>query len=471
MDMPCRGTCHAMEKPMKDYDAVVVGSGTAGQTVAYDLNEKGLKIAVVERSAHPGGTCALSGCQPKKYYYEVMETVARCRHLAGKGIVSPPVSSWPQAKAQKDAFTSRISERTVQAFQDAGIAYLPGTAHFHDEETLAIEGRPIRAGYFVLATGARPMHLPFSGSDLLMTSDQFLDLPDLPSRIVFVGGGFISFEFAHFAARLGTENKEVHIIEVMDRPLGPFDKEMVELLVEASREEDIAVHTGVQIVSVQKHEKGFALTTASGDQFAADLVVHGAGRVPNMEDLNLDAAGIAYTSRGITVDAFMRTSNQRVYAVGDCAATIQLARIADYEAHVAAEAILADIHHTTATGMSYEAAPSILFTYPQYGMIGKTEDTLRSDGTEYYKSAADHLGWPTYRRIGLKHAAYKILAGRDGRILGTHFLSDSATGLVNTVKHAMLCGLTVDELRRQSIVSPYPSRESDLIYMLEPLLP
>lgn len=459
-----------MELLMKDYDVVVVGSGTAGQTVAHHLNEKGLKVAVVEQSAHPGGTCALSGCQPKKYYYEVTETVARCRHLAGKGIVAPPVFSWSQTRLEKDAFTTRVPERTVQGFEDAGIVYLRGTARFHDDETLTIESRPIRAGYFVLATGAHPMHLPFSGSDLLMTSDRFLDLPDLPSRIVFVGGGFISFEFAHFAARLGPGDIEVHIIEVMDRPLGPFDGEMVELLVEASREEGIAVHTGVKIVSVEKHEKGFALTTASGHRFDADLMVHGAGRAANIEGLNLDAAGIGYTRRGIAVDAFMRTSNQRVYAVGDCAATIQLARVADYEARVAAEAILAEIHHTAATGISYEAVPAILFTYPQYGMIGKTEDALRKDGTEYYKSADDHLGWPTFRRTGLKHAAYKILAGRDGRILGAHFLSDSSTGLVNTVKHAMLSRLTVDELYRQSIMSPYPSRESDLIYMLEPLL-
>jgi glutathione reductase (NADPH) len=103
-------------------------------------------------------------------------------------------------------------------------------------------------------------------------------------------------------------------------------------------------------------------------------------------------------------------------------------------------------------------------------MIGKTEEALKKEGTVYRKSAGDHLSWPTYRRIGLKHAAYKILAGADHRILGAHFLSDNASGLLNTIKHAMLAGLTVNALHRHSIMTPYPSRESDLIYMLAPLL-
>jgi glutathione reductase (NADPH) len=103
-------------------------------------------------------------------------------------------------------------------------------------------------------------------------------------------------------------------------------------------------------------------------------------------------------------------------------------------------------------------------------MVGKTEEALQKEGADYRRSTSAHLTWPTYTRVGLEHAACKILAAADGRILGAHFLSDHAAGLVNTVKHAMLNGLTVEALQRQSILSPYPSRESDLIYMLKPLL-
>jgi glutathione reductase (NADPH) len=454
----------------QDYDVVIVGSGTAGQTAAYDLMEGGLKVAVVERGDRPGGTCALNGCQPKKFYYEITETVARGRHLLGKGIDVAPRGSWSRTRAQKNAFTANIPEGAVKGLKAAGIDFLRGQARYRDAETLTVDDRPVKARYHVLATGAHPMPLPFDGSQHLATSDQFLDLADLPERLVFVGGGFISFEFAHFAARLGPGSAPVRILEAAPRPLGPFDAEMVALLVAASAEDGIEVRSGVTIEAVTpRPEGGFTIAIAGEPPLEADLVVHGAGRMPAIEALNLDAADIAYTRRGITVDAHLRTSQPRVFAIGDCAATVQLARVADAEAHTAARNILAELRGQALSGIDYGAVPFLLFTYPQYAMIGKTEDALREAGKAYHKSTGSRLTWPTYRRVGLGHAAYKILVGDDQRILGAHFISDNATGLANTIKDAMLAGLTVDQLHRQSVMTPYPSRESDLIYMLAPL--
>jgi glutathione reductase (NADPH) len=245
---------------------------------------------------------------------------------------------------------------------------------------------------------------------------------------------------------------------------------MVELLVEASREEGIEVHTNVQIASIDRRPSGFMVVTGKGESLTADLVVHGAGRSPNIEELNLRAGEITYSARGITVDERMCTANPHVFAIGDCAATIQLARVADFEGHVAARNILAEINNTKRVTINYETVPSMLFTYPQYGMLGKTEAALLQQNTPYRKSFAKDLQWPTYRRIGLKHAAYKILVGANNRVLGAHILSDNASGLINTLKQAMLNNTTVEELYWQSIVSPFPTRESDLTYMLKPLL-
>jgi glutathione reductase (NADPH) len=335
---------------------------------------------------------------------------------------------------------------------------------------MEVNGQSIAAKYYILATGAMPMSLPLRGSENIVTSDEFLELEELPENILFVGGGFISFEFAHFAARLGPKNVRVRIFEVSDRPLGPFDAEMVELLVEASGEEGIEVHTNVQIASIDRRPSGFMVVTGKGESLTADLVVHGAGRSPNIEELNLRAGEITYSARGITVDERMCTANPNVFAIGDCAATIQLARVADFEGHVAARNILAEINNTKRVTINYETVPSMLFTYPQYGMLGKTEGALLQQNTAYRKSFAKDLQWPTYRRIGLKHAAYKILVGTDSRFLGAHILSDNASGLINTLKLAMLKSTTVEELYWQSIMSPFPTRESDLTYMLKPLL-
>ena len=455
---------------METYDVVVVGSGTSGQTAAFQLNKKGLNVAVIEKTDRPGGICALAGCQPKKWFYEATEAVARARHLAGKGIVSAPEGDWAQVLKQKQQFTSGIPEGTIKNLQEAGINFVSGEAAFLNNETLSVNGKQIQAKFFILATGAKPMQLPIEGKECVITSNDFLDLDALPPSICFIGGGFISFEFAHFAARLGTAKQRLVILEVADRPLGPFDAEMVELLVEASQAEGIEVMSGVEINTIEKFDKSFLIHTADDGSFETDLVVNGAGRVPDLDTLELNAAGIEYSRRGITVDQTQRTSNRRIFAIGDCVETIQLARVADKEAHVAAENILAELDLGQKSTMDYGAVPAILFTYPQLGMIGQTEDSLKQDGQNYHKSFAKNLSWPTYKRLGLKHAAYKILTDANNLILGAHILSDQASGVINTIKQAMLNKTTVDELYQQTIVSPYPTRESDLSYMLKPLL-
>lgn len=454
---------------MGPYDVVIVGAGTGGQTVAHDLNAEGLKVAVVEKSEHPGGVCALAGCQAKKWFYETAEIAARSRHLAGKGVVREPVVDWVAVLKEKNRFTSGIPESTVKGLTGEGIDFLQGEARFVDPETLLVGGEKIRSRYFVLAAGARPMLLPIAGAEYLTTSDQFLSLPALPERIVFVGGGFISFEFAHFAARFSNSPKRIVILEAAERPLGPFDAEMVSLLTEASETEGIEVLTRSALASIEK--KGNALLVHgldSGTAIEADLVVHGAGRVPDIEPLQLDRAGVAFSDKGVAVNEEMRTTASHIFAVGDCADTIQLARVADYEAHVAADNIVADIERSETRRMDYQAVPFLLFTYPQYGMVGKTEEALREEGTVFYKSSGNSLGWPTYKRVGMQHAAYKLLVDGGNRLLGAHILSDNASGLIGILRLAMLNDIDMAELHRQSIMSPYPSRESDLIYMLVP---
>jgi len=453
------------------YDVLIIGSGTGGQTAAFYLKEKGLNVALVEKADRPGGTCALKGCQPKKWFYEVAETVAASRHLDGKGIVEAARADWGQVLEQKQHFISGVPDRTVKNLQKTGIEFIAGTASFCDEQTLMVNGEKIHSRFYILATGAKPVELDIKGAAHVITSDEFLELNVLPPSIVFIGGGFISFEFAHFAARLGSaENQRSVILETGDRPLSPFDKDMVELLVEASSAEGIDARCGVQVSGIEKQNNGFLVRTAQKDTIKTDLVVHGAGRAPDLRDLSLNAAGVEYSECGIGVDHSMRTSNPRVFAVGDCAATVQLARVADAEARVAAENIVAELGRGGNAVMDYHTVPAVLFTCPQMAMVGQTEEDVKQEGKSYKKNFGKHLNWPTYRRVGLKHAAYKILTDAENKILGAHILSDQASGLINTIKQGMYNGTTVDELYRQTILSPYPTRESDLSYMLKPLL-
>ena len=451
------------------YDVLVLGSGTAGQTAALELSNHGFKIGLVESDRRPGGTCALRGCQAKKWFYELTELAAKSNHLAGVGVASPPRIDWPQALAAKNRFTDRVPARTVRSLEKAGVDYIEGRAGFVDERTVAVGGRSISARYIILAVGARPMHLNLNGAEAMIDNSGFLDLDRIPERIVFIGGGFISFEFAHFAARLGPEGVQCTILEAGPRPLGPFDREMVELLTEASAAEGIAVHSDVRITGISKQGRGYVVNTEDGRAFEADLVVHGAGRTPDLEDLNLDRAGVEHGRRGVAVNRNLETTNPAVYAVGDCAATVQLARVADAEAKTAALNILQKLNQAPADrSMDYGAVPAVLFTYPQYGMVGETEDQLIDRGAKYEKRFAKELAWPTYQRVGLKTAAYKLLIGEDGLFLGAHIISDNATGLINTFSLAMINRIPMARLYEQSVMTPYPSRESDIIYMIKP---
>ncbi len=453
------------------YDALVIGSGTAGQTAAYRLNAHGFRVGLIEHRRRPGGTCALRGCQSKKWFYEGAETVARARHLEGIGITTPAAADWRQLRDAKNGFTEKVPARTVDGLESAGIDYIRGRARFDGPRTLIVGDRSLTAAFIIVATGAVPTSLPIDGFERAIDSSAFLDLDALPPRILFIGGGFISFEFAHFAARLGPVDGRRTILEAQERPLSAFDAEMVDLLTDASGDAGIDLHCGIEITGIEKSGDAWVVTTRDHGRFEADLVVNGAGRTADVEDLDLQRADITAGRQGIAVDDHMQTDNPRVFAVGDCAATTQLARVADAEAQIAADTIAARLGRGQADAvMDYTVVPAVLFTCPQYGMVGKTEQALKHDGVVYRKSFAKQLSWPTYRRLGLRSAGYKILCDADGRLLGAHILSDSATGLIGMFTLAMNNRIPVDRLHRQSVMTPYPSRESDILYMLEPLL-
>jgi len=454
---------------VKSYDVVVVGSGTGGQTAASVLNGYDLSVALVENSPTPGGVCALAGCQAKKWYDEAAETIARARHLTGKGVTRLPEMDWTRIRDEKRGFTRAIPNATRKGLKGAGIDFIAGTAAFQDESTLVVDEEVIQGRRIVLATGAHPTPLPFSGAEHMAASSDFLELDRLPPRIAFVGGGFISFEFAHFAARLGPAAK-IHILEAGSRPLSPFDGEMVKQLMAASRAEGIQIQTEVKITAIEKSGDGYGVHTGDGGILPVDLVVHGAGRSPAIEGLGLEKGHVGYGRQGITVDRKMRTTNPMVYAVGDCAATVQLARVADYEACVAAKNILADIRGGQGAVVDYGAVPAILFTYPRYARVGATEEELKTKKVHYYKSVDTNLSWPTYRRIGMTHAAYKVLVDENSRVLGAHIISDNASGLINIFKQAIQSGQSVESLYWENVMTPYPTRESDIIYMLRPFI-
>jgi glutathione reductase (NADPH) len=455
---------------MDTFDVIVIGTGTSGQTAALELAAEGLSVAIIEQSDTPGGICALHGCQAKKYFYEIAEIEAKSMHLIGLGITEPPKTKWQDITTAKNKFTSQVPDNTIANLKGNAISYVAGKAVFKDSRHIAVQNTLLAADYFIIASGAQPMQLPFPGNEHLLTSNDFLARESLPQRLVFIGGGFISFEFAHFAARIHDGRRTIIILEAGERPLGAFDRDMVEQLVHASDADGITVRCSVEITAVEKNGDEFVIHLKEGEPLVADLVINGAGRLPAISDLNLDAAGVDYSGQGISVDQAMRSSVDNIFAVGDCADTIQLARVADREGLAAARNVLAARGEGEADHVDYDAVPAVLFSYPQLAMVGKTEEQLIAENIRYWKNMDTELSWPTYRRVGLRHAAFKILVDENDHILGAHMLSDNATGIINTFRMAMLHNCDIRKLYRYVIMSPYPSRESDITYMLSPLV-
>jgi len=444
------------------FDTLVIGTGTSGHTLALALRKAGQSVAVVDNRPY-GGTCAMRGCQPKKYLVMAAEVAHLAQQMSKIGINPVAKIDWPALMRSKTEFTGAVPANTEEAFSEAGIIMLRGTAQFIADDTVQLDGdAQVRARTFVIATGARPAPLGFEGEELAATSDDFLELPAMPRRILFVGGGYISMEFAHVARAAGAE---VTVLHRGERVLKNFESEVVDQLTASARAFGINVVTNYQACCLEKTESGYVVrgNTDCATCYEADLIVHGAGRVANIEALNLDRGGIAHSPQGVTINEYLQSvSNPRVFAIGDASSTpLQLATTADMQAAAAAENIISG----NVRAANYSDVPSVVFTLPPMASVGMTEAAALKSDARFHINRGSMAGWASSRRIGQKHAFYKVLIDDDsGRILGAHLFGHNAGEAINVFALAMKFGHTNRELRQ--VLWAYPTHTSDLKYMI-----
>ena len=447
------------------FDLVVIGSGTAAQSVASRCRKAGWTVAMADKRPF-GGTCALRGCDPKKVLVGAAAAVDGARLLAGKGVRPDSLGiDWQQLIRFKRTFTETHSDRVQAKLKRDGIATMSGAAQFLDQAHIEVGGAVLHATRaIVIAAGARPADLPIDGREHVITSDQFLDLASLPPSIVFVGGGYISFEFAHVAARAGAR---VTICHRDNRPLAAFDAALVERLVARTQDLGIDVRLDVEVHAVDAAEHGYRVMVGSHvgrEAVDASLVVHGAGRVPDLDDLSLDAGGIRYSPAGVIVNPFLQSiSNPLVYAAGDCADTYgpALTPVAGYEGRVVAANLLEGNHVMP----KYDAIPSVVFTNPPLARVGLSEDEVRAAGISFVLHHEDTSTWFSSRRVGETHSGFKVLVEpSSGRILGAHLLGPQADETINLFTLAMRAGVTADQFKK--MLWAYPTVGADTAYMV-----
>ncbi len=446
------------------FDLIVIGTGAAASTVATKCRAAGWKVAIID-SRPFGGTCALRGCDPKKVLVGAAEIIDWARRMEGKGIRAERLRiNWQQLIRFKRSFTEPVPKSREEAFSSAGIATFHGCARFLSATTVQVGDDLLEGRYIVIATGQKPADLKFRGAERLTTSDQFLELDSLPHRIVFVGGGYIGFEFAHIAARAGSR---VTIVHRSARPLPRFDPDLVNQLVTRTRELGIDVHLGTQAEAVeQKDDHLIVRTSTSGEgrTIEADMVVHSAGRVPEIDDLNLASAGIERDNSGVKVNEFLQSiSNPEVYAAGDAAASggPPLTPVAGYEGSIVA----ANLLNGNSQKPNYLGIPTVVFATPPLASVGLSEPEARKQNLHFKLNHKVTSSWYSSRRIGEAHSGFKVLVeeGTD-RILGAHVLGEEAGEVINLFALAMRAGLTATQVKQT--IFTYPTHGSNLPYML-----
>ena len=439
---------------MDEYDLVVVGGGSAGLTAATFAGRVGARVLLVDRE-RLGGDCLWTGCVPSKALIRCAAVAHTARRSGEYGVLTEPTVDFPAAMAHVSRAMARIAAADSPAALAAhGVEVAFGGALFLGPHRLQIGEREVGAGRVVLATGARPIPPPIAG----LAEAGYLDhvslwsLAESPRRLAVVGGGPVGVEMAQAFARLGAR---VTLVQRAARLLPRDDAELSGLL-HGYLGEELTVLVGATVVGVQRHgaEKVLAVRSAGGErELICDEVLVATGRRPVLEGLDLDAAGVHATERGIEIDAALRTSATGVFACGDCTGGPQFTHVAESQARVATRNALfrgrARLRRTIAW---------TTFTDPELAQVGLTEARAREEGRDIRVYRFEYGDLDRAVCDGVTRGRAKMVCDRRGRILGASLLGAYAGEAASELAVAADAGLTIRQLGASIHVYPTFSR-------------
>ena len=446
---------------IEEFDVFVIGTGTAGKGVAKDCAKAGWKVAIADNREY-GGTCPNRGCDPKKVLVGITEIIERSQNMLGLGISKMPEVNWEDLQKFKYKFTGAIPAATEKDLAALGIKMYHQSPKFLDENTLSVEGKTVKTKKIVIATGNKPMPLKIPGAELMLNSDDFLELEKLPESMIFIGAGYIGMEFAHIAARLGVE---VTVIDTEPRPLSNFDEDMVAHLTEASEAIGIKFIFNAKASKVEKLRKYLRVTaeTKNGEEISAkaELVFNTAGRVPSIDELELEKGNVAFSNKGITVNEHLQnTTNPSVYACGDVSNSegLPLTPLSSQESRVVSANLLGKYNKTEA---HYPPQPSVVFTLPNVASVGLSEQQAKERGFDYVVKHKSVPSWFNSKRIANQYYAFKVIKDKETeKVLGAHLVGPDAGEMINMFVMAMCGGLSCHDLK--AMIFAYPTWSNDI---------
>jgi glutathione reductase (NADPH) len=439
-----------------DYDLFVIGAGSGGVRAGRIAARYGAKVAVAEEY-RPGGTCVIRGCVPKKLFVYASKFAEEFEDAVGFGWTTEKVAfDWGTLVSNKDQEIERLSKAYVRNLEAAGAELILERAVVTGPNTVRLaSGRDITAKYILIATGAAPFvprHLP--GHELAITSNEAFHLEKLPSRICIVGGGYIAVEFAGIFSGLGVETV---LIYRGDQILRGFDEDLRSHLAAEMKKKGIEIRNKADVSRIEASGTGVRVTLNDGVAFGAGQIMFATGRIPHVEGLGLDSAGVELTPHyAIKVDGFSKTSVDSIYAVGDVTNRVNLTPVAIREGHAFADTVFGD----KKVQVDHSLIPTAVFSQPEIGTVGMTEADARAGykSVDIYKSSfrpMKHTLSGRDERMLVK----LVVDGDTDKVLGCHICGPDAGEMAQLLGIAVRMGATKADLDQTMAVHPTAAEE------------
>ena len=448
-----------------DYDLFVIGGGSAGVRAARMAAQRGARVALAE-AAQLGGTCVNLGCIPKKLYSYAAHYGEAFEEAAGYGwqVEGHPTLDWATLKSRRAQEISRLNGIYRGLLDKAGVHILQDWAQLTDAHTVQLAGsrQRVSARHILVATGGRP-HVPdIPGRELVITSNEMFDLEPFPQRLLVVGGGYIASEFASIFQGLGAQVTQLYR---GGQILRGFDAEIASFVAAEMQKKGVQLRLQADITAVRRGHTGLQATLQNGEELEADAVLYATGRVPLVQGLGLEAAGVRLSDKGaIEVDAQYRTSVPSILAAGDVTARVQLTPVALAEAMVIVDTLFGAGTRT----LDYEFIPTAVFTHPSIGTVGYTEEAARErfggDDIRVFRSefkALRHTLSSSTERTLMK----LVVQTSSDRVVGLHMVGAEAGEIVQGFAVALRAGATKAVF--DSTIGIHPTVAEEFVTMRE----
>lgn len=417
---------------------LIIGGGPGGYETAVEAAKRGLEVTLISEGPL-GGTCLNEGCIPTKtfcHYAELIEQNIKA------GLDCKP--SFAAAAERKQAVVEQLRSGIDMLLKNVQV--VRSRAEFKDSKTVLCNGQEYTADKIIIATGSVSASLPIPGAESCLTSKEILDLTEVPESLCVIGGGVIGLEFASIFRCFGSE---VTVLEFCPNILPRFDVDLAKRLKQSLSKRGINIEVQAQVTRID----GNTVTYIKKDKeftVKADKILMAVGRRPNVDGLNLEAAGVDYTRKGITVNDRFETSVPGIYAIGDVTGGIMLAHAATFQGQHALNCICGQ-----QDGIRFDLIPAAVFTMPEVATVGLTEEQCREQNLEVRCLKSFYRANGKAVSMDEPDGYCKVIVDNDGKVLGAHIMGAHSSDLIHEIATAMNIGATLDKL--QSVIHAHPT--------------